>query len=95
MTTGELDLKKRVWTIPAARAKNKHEHTVPLSDLAVALIKEALADAIDDRVFRLPEHRVNKYVTNYQRKFPVTGWSCPRSSENLSALKWSSWASRR
>ena len=75
MTTGELDLKKRVWTIPAGRAKNKREHSVPLSDLAVALIKEALADAIDDRVFRLPEHRVNKYVSNYKRKFPVTGWT--------------------
>ncbi|HSH62493.1 MAG TPA: hypothetical protein VK984_00060, partial [Methyloceanibacter sp.] len=48
MTTDEIDLKKRVWAIPASRSKNKHEHKVPLSDLAVALIKEALADAVDD-----------------------------------------------
>ena len=75
MTTDEIDLKKRVWTIPASRSKNKHEHKVPLSDLAVALIKEALADAIDDRVFRLPPHRTNKYVTNYQSKFSVRNWS--------------------
>jgi integrase len=38
MTTGELDLPKRVWTIPGSRTKNKHEHRVPLSDLAVGLI---------------------------------------------------------
>ena len=75
MTTGELDLKKRVWTIPGERTKNKHEHRVPLSDLAVELIREALTDAIDDRVFRLPPHRTNKYVTNYQTKFSVRNWS--------------------
>ena len=75
MTTDEIDLKKRVWAIPASRSKNKHEHKVPLSDLAVALIKEALADAVDDRVFRLPPHRTNKYVTNCQAKFSVRNWS--------------------
>ena len=75
MTTGELDLKKHVWTIPGSRTKNKHEHRVPLSDLAVELIREALTDAIDDRVFRLPPHRTNKYVTNYQTKFSVRNWS--------------------
>jgi integrase len=75
MTTGELDLPKRVWTIPGSRTKNKHEHRVPLSDLAVGLIREALTDAIDDRVFRLPPHRTNKYVTNYQTKFSVRNWS--------------------
>ena len=75
MTTDEIDLKKRVWVIPASRSKNKHEHKVPLSDLAVALIKEALADAVDDRVFRLSPHRTNKYVTNCQAKFSVRNWS--------------------
>jgi integrase len=75
MSTSELDLTKRVWTIPGSRTKNKHEHTVPLSDLAVELLKEALADAVDDRVFRLPPHRTNKYVTNYRAKFSVRKWS--------------------
>ena len=75
MTTGELDLAKRVWTIPAGRAKNKHEHTVPLSDLAVSLIREALADAIDDRVFRLPEHRTISTSPTIKSKFPVRDWT--------------------
>ena len=98
MTTDEIDLKKRVWAIPASRSKNKHEHKVPLSDLAVALIKEALADAVDDRVFRLPPHRTNKYVTNYQAKFSVRNWSvlgakleCPRFAANDVHLHGAPW----
>ncbi len=37
----EIDLKARTWTIPAARMKGKRPHLVPLSDLAVELLKEA------------------------------------------------------
>jgi integrase len=36
---GEIDLHKRLWTIPAARMKGSHEHVVPLSDAAVKLLK--------------------------------------------------------
>jgi integrase len=38
MTWDELDLEKRVWTIPRERAKNDRAHTVHLSDLAVEII---------------------------------------------------------
>ena len=34
----ELDLDKRLWTLPGSRAKNGHEHTIPLSDQALAII---------------------------------------------------------
>jgi len=36
----EIDLKARVWTIPAERMKAKREHRVPLSAPAVALLEE-------------------------------------------------------
>jgi integrase len=36
---GEFDLDKRVWRLPAERTKNGHEHHVPLSDAAVALLR--------------------------------------------------------
>lgn len=39
MTFGEIDLKAKVWTIPAARMKMKKAHSVPLSEAAVALLK--------------------------------------------------------
>ena len=45
MTRAELDLDHKLWSLPGARTKNGFPHTVPLSDLAVTLIREALADA--------------------------------------------------
>jgi len=39
MTFSELDLKTKVWTIPATRMKMKKPHAVPLSEAAVALLK--------------------------------------------------------
>jgi integrase len=35
----EIDLKRRLWTIPAGRMKMDRPHTVPLSDAAVALLE--------------------------------------------------------
>jgi integrase len=35
----EFDFAKRLWTIPAARAKNKREHDVPLSDAVLAILQ--------------------------------------------------------
>lgn len=40
MTWGEVDLKARIWTIPAERMKAGKEHRVPLSDAAIALLCE-------------------------------------------------------
>jgi integrase len=45
VTRGELDLKAQEWRLPGSRTKNGHPHVVPLSDLAISIIKEALADA--------------------------------------------------
>lgn len=38
----EFDLERREWLIPGARTKNRRAHLVPLSDLAVKLIVEAV-----------------------------------------------------
>jgi integrase len=46
MTMDELELKARTWTIPKARSKNKNSHVVPLTDAAMAIIKDA-----GDRLF--------------------------------------------
>lgn len=45
MRRPELDLKGRIWRLPAARVKNNTEHSVPLSDLATTIIEQALTDA--------------------------------------------------
>jgi integrase len=37
-TWNEIDTKARIWTVPAARMKGAREHTVPLSDAAMACL---------------------------------------------------------
>lgn len=44
MTSAELDLDAATWTIPAPRAKNGREHSVPLSPMAMAIIRDQRAD---------------------------------------------------
>lgn len=44
MTREEIDIDKGLWIIPAPRAKNGREHVVPLSDLAVEIIRDQTAD---------------------------------------------------
>ncbi|MER9295737.1 tyrosine-type recombinase/integrase [Mesorhizobium sp. M0621] len=44
ITGDELDLDAALWTIPPIRSKNKREHAVPLSPLAVKIIRDQLAD---------------------------------------------------
>jgi integrase len=36
----EIDFKDKIWTIPAERMKSKRPHRVPLSDRAVAILRE-------------------------------------------------------
>lgn len=44
ITSAELDFVAREWRLPGARTKNGHAHVVPLSDLAIAIIKEQMAE---------------------------------------------------
>lgn len=55
MAKAELELKTATWTIPAARSKNKTRHTVPLSDDAISVIREALKGNKTSFVFPSPE----------------------------------------
>jgi integrase len=82
MRTGEIDIEARSWTLPAARSKNKHAHTVPLSDAAILVIKEALVDAADDRLFPddtgkggLGADAVGKTIRVAQDRFGIAHWT--------------------
>ena len=50
-TWPELDLKKRVWTIPDRRMKAGKEHRVPLSDRAIEILEGMKAGKMNDYVF--------------------------------------------
>jgi integrase len=73
MRRDELDLDTQTWHLPGSRTKNGHPHTVPLSDLAVVIIREALTDAGGDDVFvfpagdhALPPHAVARTIGRAQ-----------------------------
>lgn len=51
-TWDEIDLDRRVWSIPAKRMKAKAEHVVPLPDRAIALLEEAKQLGASGLVFR-------------------------------------------
>lgn len=53
MTAGELNVRERLWTLPASRTKSRREHVVPLSCLALELIDEA-AEIASVRLGRTP-----------------------------------------
>jgi integrase len=50
-TWDEVDLDKRVWTVPASRMKAGKEHKVPLSAAAISTLKELHAIRQSDYVF--------------------------------------------
>jgi integrase len=51
----EIDLRARVWTVPAARMKGrqtaKKDHRIPLSDRAIEIVQEMAASRTCDLIF--------------------------------------------
>jgi integrase len=60
----ELDLKNKVWTVPAKRMKANREHRVPLSPRAVEIIKELAKVRIEGCSFVFPGQRLDKPLSN-------------------------------
>jgi integrase len=50
-TWAEIDFEAKVWTIPPERMKSEKEHRVPLSDRALAILREMGAVAVNGLVF--------------------------------------------
>src|SRR5437879_415479 len=48
----EIDLKERIWIVPAARMKAGKEHRVPLSKRAVAIVRELENVRAGDFIFQ-------------------------------------------
>ncbi|OWK20734.1 hypothetical protein AJ88_26165 [Mesorhizobium amorphae CCBAU 01583] len=86
MARDEIDLDQHLWTIPAARSKNKREHTVPLSDMAVAIIREQIAavDALDERKDRMPTPFI---FPGPGSRSAVTGASIPKAVKREEVIK--------
>ncbi|MEX0603836.1 MAG: integrase arm-type DNA-binding domain-containing protein [Marinobacter sp.] len=55
VTWQEIDLKRKVWTVPADRMKSGKEHRVPLTNAAVDLLKGMGEGAPDQLIFPGPK----------------------------------------
>lgn len=53
----EIDLTKKLWTIPAEHTKARREHRVPLQTQAIALLKSLPKIAGNNKVFPSPRGR--------------------------------------
>ncbi|WP_244472479.1 MULTISPECIES: site-specific integrase [unclassified Methylobacterium] len=56
----EVDLKARVWTVPATRMKAGRDHRVPLSGRSLALLEEMKSLDLADNPFVFPGQRTGK-----------------------------------
>jgi integrase len=63
MKWSELDLERRVWTLPGARSKNGIEHQVPLSPQAIGIIE------------KLPHRQNTDFVFTVTGRTPPSGFS--------------------
>ena len=63
MRWSELDLDKKLWALPRTRVKHDAEHTVPLSEAAMAVIED------------LPRIKKVDFVFSTTGKGPVSGFS--------------------
>jgi integrase len=58
----EVDFAQRLWTVPGERMKAGKEHRVPLSDRAIALLKEMLTIGAGDFLF--PGGKARRSISN-------------------------------
>ncbi|MGZ2258883.1 tyrosine-type recombinase/integrase [Roseobacter sp. A03A-229] len=62
MRWSEIDLEKRLWTLPSQRAKNGRQHTVPITDAMLDVLR------------RVPRFLGSDYVFTTTGKSPVSGF---------------------
>jgi integrase len=63
-TWGEIDLKEKLWTVPAARMKSPRDHRVPLSDRAVEILEEKRPVDPIANAFVFPGGKLGKPLSN-------------------------------
>lgn len=92
---GEIDLKKKTWTIPAERMKMKPEHRVPLAARCIEILKEArnLTDKsmlvfpgrsddkpLSNMVFLMLLRRMNFKITAHGFRSTFRDWASEQTS---------------
>jgi integrase len=82
MSKDEFNLETRVWTIPSWRSKNGHAHRVPLTDLALEIIRPAFKAASTEFLFpgygkddALRSSSVGKAVRRSRDEIGIPHWT--------------------
>jgi integrase len=77
MTWDEIDLEKRMWTIPKERAKNGLAHEVPLSRMAFEILDNLprFGPFVLTSTGKTPISGFSKAKTNVDRLSEVTSWT--------------------
>jgi integrase len=72
----EIDLEKKVWSLPASRTKNKRSHASPLSSLAVGILENL--PRIENRGGLLFPAGFVRRTSRSHGPGPVSGFSVPK-----------------
>jgi len=88
MCRDEFNFETKIWTIPSWRSKNGHAHRVPLSDMALEIIEEALRRATTEFLFP-------GYGKDDAMKSSSVGKAVRRCSAELGVPHWTSHDLRR
>lgn len=74
MTWDEIDLEKKLWTIPGSRTKNARDQLVPLSSLAIKVLTGA--KSARDQLLSLERPEIDRgYVFTTIFSAPISGFS--------------------
>jgi integrase len=61
----EIDLERKIWTVPASRMKSAKEHRAPLSDRAIAILQIMKpVEPVDDNAYVFPGTRHGRPLIN-------------------------------
>jgi integrase len=76
LTSEELDLERRIWTIPKSRTKNAKAHVVHLSDQSLAVLKRAdqKGPLVFSRPGTKPFQEFSRAKSLLDKVSGVTGW---------------------
>jgi integrase len=82
LVPAEIDLAAREWRLPGSRTKNEFAHVVPLSDLAIRILKEVMADTDKGPLFPWNSGSMSSqlvaqaiYRSNQAGRFGIAKWT--------------------
>jgi integrase len=90
MRWSEIDLDKKIWTVPANRMKAGREHRVPLSPRAVAILRRL--EKVSKGEFVFPGQARNKPLSNMAMEMVLRRMNIPDATVHGFRSSFRDWA---